>query len=162
MRRVPSMVTEPNVVPMIDVLLVLLIIYMIAGLAMIRYHNVQLPETARGGPAEPPIVLSVAPGPRYHVNGAEVPATELQARLRVVFDPRPEKILYVDAGRRVRYQSVIDVFDAVRGAGVTVTAISPPSARRTPLSATARGARSGGLRRCASARTRSPARTGRG
>lgn len=132
MRRTPAMVTEPNVVPMIDVLLVLLIIYMIAGLAMIRHLNVQLPEQARGKASEGPIVLSVAPGPRFTVNGTAIAAAELEPRLREIFAPRPEKILFVDADRRVPYQEVIDVFDAVRGAGIVVTAIAPPSARRSP------------------------------
>ncbi|MBL8959623.1 MAG: biopolymer transporter ExbD [Gemmatimonadetes bacterium] len=132
MRRVPSMVAEPNVVPMIDVMLVLLIIYMIGGMLSLRYHTVQLPDTGRTGPGAVPIVLSVAPGPRYTVNGTDIPVTELEARLRAIFDPRPEKLLYVDASRDVRYQSVVDVLGAVRGAGVTVTAIAPPSARRVP------------------------------
>lgn len=132
MRRSFAMVTEPNVVPMIDVLLVLLIIYMIAGLTMMRHLNVQLPENRAGSPSDAPIVLTVSPGPQYAVNGAPIPATELQARLAAIFAPRPEKILFVDAHRRVNYQAVIDVFDAVGGAGVTVTAISPPAARRAP------------------------------
>ena len=132
MRRVPSMVAEPNVVPMIDVMLVLLIIYLIGGVLTLRYLNVQLPESGRSGPGAVPIILSVAPGPQYSVNGAAIPAAELGVRLRAIFDPRPEKVLYVDAARQVPYQSVIDVFDAVRGAGVTVTAVAPPSARRAP------------------------------
>ena len=130
MRRVVSMVNEPNVVPMIDVLLVLLIIFMLATVAMARKSlDLVLPESSSSGAGEPPIVLSIQAGPRYTLNGQSIAPALLSETLRNVFAPRPEKILYVNAQRSLRYQAVVDVFDAVRGSGIEVTAIAPPSIR---------------------------------
>jgi biopolymer transport protein ExbD len=55
-----------------------------------------------------------------------------------VFSGRPEKILFIDAARSVRYQDVFWVYGAVRSAGVTVTALIPPGARGREVSSGAR------------------------
>jgi biopolymer transport protein TolR len=132
MQRPVSMVTEPNVVPMIDVLLVLLIIFMLSAMEIMRRSfDLYLPEPVTSPePGAAPLVLTVTPGPTYVLNGTALPSTSLMASLSEVFRNRPEKILYVNADRRVSYQTVVNVFDAVRGAGVEVTAILPPSARK--------------------------------
>lgn len=126
MRRPVSMVTEPNMVPMIDVLLVLLIIFFLAAAVMARKaFDLQLPDPAARGSGEPPLVLTVHPGPRYELNGMVLGTATLGAQIGRVLAPRPEKVLFVKASPRLRYQEVVHVFDVVRGAGVKVTAIVP-------------------------------------
>jgi biopolymer transport protein ExbD len=66
------------------------------------------------------------------VNGQAVPRGELVEFLAKIYDGRPEKVLFVDADRRVRYQDVYWAYGLVRSAGVTVTAIVPPATRRLP------------------------------
>lgn len=125
------MVTEPNMVPMIDVLLVLLIIFLLAAMEMVRRtYDLQLPDQRTTGGGDAPLVFSVHAGPQYKINGRSLPADALVAELTRLFAQRPEKILYVNADRTLRYQAVAEVFDAVRSAGVAVTAILPPAARR--------------------------------
>lgn len=124
---------EPNVVPMIDVLLVLIISAMLPFLFPHWRTDVQLPvPAASAGPADAtvPLVLSIAPGPEYSLNGTPIARDRLVVDLSKVFDGRPEKILFIDADRSVRYQDVFWVYGAVRGAGVTVTAIVPPAVGR--------------------------------
>lgn len=126
MRRQVSMVTEPNMVPMIDVLLVLLIIFFLAAVEMVRRaYDLQLPEQTTGVPGPPPMVLTVGPGLKYEVNGQPLQGATLQGDVETLFRDRPERILYVKADRTLTYQQVVNVFDAVRGAGVKVTAIVP-------------------------------------
>lgn len=126
---------EPNVVPMIDILLVLLIAA-ILGLLPTWRVDVQLPVPSAEPSTEssaPPIVLSIAPGPTYSVNAQPIPRDELIPRLAAIYDDRPDKVLFIDAARAVPYRDVFWVYGAVRSAGVRVTAIVPPSTSRTTV-----------------------------
>ena len=120
---------EPNVVPMIDVLLVLLIIFMmIIPLSRVAI-DLQLPDPKP--PEEPPppdtkqIVLEVLPGGVYSVNKEAIPKERLGARLKEIYDPRPEKIMFIKGDPIVKYQDVIWSMDVARGAGVKVIGIPP-------------------------------------
>lgn len=125
------MVTEPNVVPMIDVLLVLLIIFMLVVVVPDRRaFDVVLPEPAGASTGATSIVLTVAEGPRYALNGQDLPAGNLEGALREAFRDRKERILFVEGERSLSYQSVVRAFDAARGAGITVTAIVPGTRTR--------------------------------
>lgn len=117
---------EPNVIPMIDVMLVLIVCFMVIKMMTGRLLELQLPQDSAEGPPGVPLVLTVGPGPAYALNGSVIAPDRLGVELSAVYRDRPEKILFVNADRRVRYQDVIAVFDAVRGAGVRVTAIQPP------------------------------------
>jgi len=118
---------EPNVVPMIDVLLVLLIIFMMATTSTRRALDLQLPESQTSGPSEPPIVLEVRAGPTFAINGAAVASGDLAARLAMVYRDRPRKVIYVRGDPAVRYQDVIGAMDVARGAGVRATGVMLPS-----------------------------------
>lgn len=121
---------EPNVVPMIDVLLVLLIIFMIT-IPMSRVAiDLQLPDpkaTQDQPPQKNPdqIVLEVLPGPQFMINKAEVPKEGLPARIKEIYDPRPDKILFVKGDPNVKYQEIIWSMDVARGGGVKVIGIPP-------------------------------------
>lgn len=131
-RALPQLAGEPNVVPMIDVLLVLLIVFMIAQTAVWRTFDLQLPQDARNTSSDPSIVLSVATGPRYEINGRPVARAALSDELRRAFAGRPTKILFVRGARTVRYQDVVSAFDAARGAGVRVTGVALEHAEPQP------------------------------
>lgn len=142
---------EPNVVPMIDILLVLLITAILWAIPEMQWEvKVPLPVPVTDpGPhiSGPNIVLSIHPGPTYSVNGRAIARDALIAELTAIYDGRPEKILYVDGARSVSYQDVFWIFGAVRDAGITTTAIVPPETRRpaqpVPLTSPAPSSRSG-------------------
>ncbi len=114
---------DPNVVPMIDLLLVLLIIFMLHALQQRMALPLQLPEEAATGAPGPAIVLEVHPGPTYSLNSTPVPIEQLGAELTRVYRDRPEKVLFVRGARTVRYQDVVQAFDVARGAGVQATGV---------------------------------------
>jgi biopolymer transport protein ExbD len=120
---------EPNVTPMIDVLLVLLIIFMMIIPLSRKAIDVQLPDPTPT--KEPPnskpdqIVLEVLPGPTFQINKAPVDKAGLYARLKEIYDPRPEKIIFIKGDSDVTYQDVIFAMDQARGAGVLVIGAAP-------------------------------------
>ncbi len=126
-----SLSAEPNVTPMIDVLMVLLIIFMVIVPSSRKALDVQLPDPNPAQTASTPttqIVLEVLPGDQFTVNKQPVSGPQLAQRLKELYDPRPEKIIFVKGDPRVPYQAVIQAMDIARGAGVKVIGIPPKDA----------------------------------
>lgn len=120
---------EPNVVPMIDVLLVLLIIFMIMQPRVRRAVDLQLPDpnpqVAPANATSDQIVLEVLPNDQFAINKEAVPKDNLAARIKSIYDPRPEKIMFVKGDPTVKYQQVIWAMDQARGSGVKVLGVAP-------------------------------------
>jgi len=125
---------EPNVTPMIDVLMVLLIIFMVIVPSSRKALDVQLPDPTPAPATSAPsqqIVLEVLPGDQFTINKQPVSGPQLSQRLKEIYDPRPEKIIFVKGDPKVQYQAVIQAMDMARGAGVKVIGIPPKDAAPT-------------------------------
>lgn len=124
--RASTIQADPNIVPMIDILLVLLIIFMMFSVIGVPHLPLQVPDPAATAAPGVPLVLSVDAGPTYSLNGRVLERARLQQELVAVFAGRPEKVLFVRGAREVRYQEVVAAFDAARGAGVRATGVVVP------------------------------------
>ncbi len=120
---------EINVTPMIDVLLVLLIIFMMVIPMSRKAIDLQLPDPSpddtNSGPPPSQIVMEVLPGNTFKINSQPVTKAELPKKLKEIYDPRPEKIIFVKGDPAVKYSDVIWAMDAARGAGVKVIGMTP-------------------------------------
>jgi len=121
---------DPNMTPMIDVLLVLLVIFILAQQVLQRSIDVQLPVD-KDDPAEPglpPIVLEILQDGSFLVNKQFVQPTQLRGFLDQVFADRPDKLLFIKAvGAGVTYGDVVTAMDIAKGAGVEVLGAMLPT-----------------------------------
>jgi len=124
-----GLTNEPNVVPMIDIMLVLLIIFMIMQPLMRKAVDLQLPEptpsVATSNVASNQSVLEVLEDGSYAVNREPLTKEGLAKRLTEIYEGRPDKIMFVKGDPKVKYQDVIFAMDQARGAGVKVIGIPP-------------------------------------
>ncbi|MEO8909908.1 MAG: biopolymer transporter ExbD [Gemmatimonadaceae bacterium] len=124
-----SLTNEINVTPMIDVLLVLLIIFMMVIPMSRKAIDLQLPDPSpdnqNSGPPPSQIVLEVLPGNVFKINSQPVTKADLARKLKEIYDPRPDKIIFVKGDPTVKYSDVISAMDAARGAGVKVIGMTP-------------------------------------
>ena len=123
--------SEPNVIPMIDILLVLLIIFMMQVPLQRQKMDVQLPPVMEA--AQQPdntvsnqIVLQLNEDGGYAINNEPVAKPLLERRLREIYDPRPVKLMFIKTARNRKYDEVIEAMDMARSAGVQVIGFTPP------------------------------------
>jgi len=122
-RRVASTLAEINVVPLVDVMLVLLIIFMVTAPMIQRGIDVSLPVARRANQIEGErIFITVPVG--YRDNGIvfmgrdPVRKDVLQERVRQKMQALADKQVYLSGDRRLSYGDLMDVFDRLKGAGV--------------------------------------------
>ncbi len=118
-RRIGTSLAEINIVPLVDVVLVLLLIFMLTAPMMYRGIDVNLPKSAsRPTAVEERMVLTVTRDKRLFLNDREVALATLDTTLRSAFESRTDKTLYLKADAALPYGDVVDTMDRVRRAGI--------------------------------------------
>jgi len=111
--------SEINVTPFVDVMLVLLVIFMVTAPMMQQGIDVDLPKTTTQPlrVKDDPLILTVKQDGTYLVGKSVVPLTDLQAKLEALFEARGNKDLYLRADREAAYGTVVKAMAAAREAG---------------------------------------------
>lgn len=111
---------EINIVPLVDVMLVLLIIFMVAAPLSIGGISINLPSSkARSSKVEEQrVILSINKKGDFYLDKLKIPKSNLEGKLKSIFDYRKEKDLYIRADKAVAYGRVIDAMSAAKIAGV--------------------------------------------
>jgi biopolymer transport protein ExbD len=125
--------SEPNVVPMIDIMLVLLIIFMIVTPLIAAGFKATLPKGKNLDPrpeGDNEVVLGIDESGRYFLDGRAIPDGALEDQLRAMFAARTEdKILYFKADNQLKYGKIQEAVETARRSGVRVmAAITEPTA----------------------------------
>jgi biopolymer transport protein TolR len=119
-RRRPM--SEINVTPFVDVMLVLLIVFMVTAPLLTVGIPVELPETKASDALsddQAPLVVTVQEDGSVSLQKNIMDADTLIARLQAIVDENPSVELYVRGDRRVPYGTVIGVMDMIKSAGMS-------------------------------------------
>lgn len=112
--------SQINVTPLVDVMLVLLIIFMVTAPMMQQGVQVNLPKAQAKALSvqEETVVVSIDKSSRIFINSAEISPGELKSRLSSMFENRTKKEVFLKADRTVPYGEVVRAMAEIKGAGI--------------------------------------------
>ncbi|WP_413585992.1 ExbD/TolR family protein [Bdellovibrio sp. HCB274] len=112
--------SEINVTPLVDVMLVLLIMFMVTTPLMQQGIDVDLPKTSSSGVEmnEEPFVLVIAADQKMTIAKTRIQMAELKPKLKAIFEHKKNKQVFIQADRKVDYGFVAEAMAEVRAAGI--------------------------------------------
>ncbi len=120
-----GLITEINVTPLVDIILVLLIVFMLTAHVIARRAiEVKLPKASQGTvPPSTPLAITLTREGRFYLNGAEISADGLRDAVRDAVAKDPDTQVLVAGDKDVSHGRVVWVLDLVKSLGVTTFAI---------------------------------------
>lgn len=119
--------SEPNMVPMIDIMLVLLIIFMIVIPALLSGFNAVPPEGQNIKPhpnEDADVVLGIDANGKLYLDKVPMDDAEIATAIRAKYDVRTiDKIMYIKADKNIRYERVMEAMAIAANQGVRVAAL---------------------------------------
>ena len=120
-RKNDSLMSDINVTPFVDVMLVLLIIFMVTAPMMVQGVSVALPETQQAdtlSAEEEQLVITIDTNNVIRINDYEVGIDSLKEKLEKIFENRSSRDVFLRADKSISYGQVVEVMAVIKGAGV--------------------------------------------
>jgi biopolymer transport protein ExbD len=119
----PPPVADINVTPMVDVMLVLLIIFMVITPMLSKGISVDMvktvnPVTMQAADKSDAIIVAVTRDGKTYLGTTQMPAADIPGKVKDLLSSRLDKMCYIRADSRARYEKVVDVVNNLRAAGV--------------------------------------------
>ncbi len=114
------LMSDINVTPLVDVMLVLLIIFMVTAPMMMQGVDVALPETTSEPLAaeKEHLVISIDPKGQIYINEFQVSLDVLSGKLSKILEGKPDKEAYLRADKNIPYGTVVRVMAEIKAAGI--------------------------------------------
>src|SRR5512136_872502 len=123
-RQVGTHLSEINVTPFIDVMLVLLVIFMVTAPMMQSGIGINLPQAETDTkPAEEGLTVTITKDQYVHIGDSTININLLERRLKDYFLNRPKKVVYLQADESLPYGVVVRVMDITKKAGIELLGI---------------------------------------
>ena len=115
-----SSMSQINVTPLVDVMLVLLVIFMVTAPILQQGVSVDLPQAKAGALSgkDEQLVVSVTKTGQLYLNDATMSPDQLEGKLRTIAAQRPDGQVFVRADQSVAYGQVVRVMAAIKSAGI--------------------------------------------
>ncbi len=122
-REVGQVQSTPNVVPMVDVMLVLLIIFMVITPMLTKGQSVDMVKTRnpiamQAAEKDDAILVAVTREGRTYLGTTQMPPDQLPQKVKDLLANRLDKMVYIRSDARARYERVVEVVDNLRSCGV--------------------------------------------
>ena len=127
--------SDINVTPLVDVMLVLLVVFMVTAPLLTVGVPVDLPQTQAPPINEPkePTVITVNKDGQLFIQEAEVPIDNLVAKLQAITNSNPDAVLYVRGDKDINYGKVLEVMSLISNAGFRkVSLVAEPPKGQAP------------------------------
>ncbi|MDD8031733.1 MAG: biopolymer transporter ExbD [Acidobacteriota bacterium] len=122
--RLSTSMSEINVTPLVDVMLVLLIIFMVTAPMMQSGIGINLPQAeTESAPAEEGLTLTITADGYIHIGESVINVNLLERRLLEYFYNKDKKIVYIRADRNLSYGQLIQVLDIIKKSGIEVVGL---------------------------------------
>jgi len=127
-RDIGTSLSEINVTPFVDVMLVLLVIFMVTAPMMQSGIGVNLPQAeTESSPAEEGLILTITKDQYIHIGESVINIQLLERTLKNYFAGRQKKIVFVQADKDLPYGFFIEALDIVKKSGAdTVGLVTEP------------------------------------
>ena len=112
--------SDINVTPFVDVMLVLLIIFMVTAPMMMQGVDIDLPEATADsiGSEKEPLIITIDKENQVYINNYKVPIDFLQEKLIKIREGGADSEVYLKADKDISYGMVIQVMSLIKGAGI--------------------------------------------
>ncbi len=136
--KAPDLMPDINVVPMADIMLVMLIIFMVITPMLQKGFSVEMaktdnPRDMKDADKDDAVVIAVSRDGRFYLGNQQVLLEQVVEKVSEMLEERLDKSVYVKSDARARYGDVVKLVDEVRAAGVDQIGLLTEQRERTGL-----------------------------